>query len=76
MVNYEEKRKQAKASQRDPQSQVILFYLLISASAFHLRIGDDIGSPHRHIVKTNPLMSLKHFDCQRNVHNYINNSVL
>lgn len=76
MVNYQEKRKQAKASQRDPQSQVILFYLLISPSAFHLRSGDDIASPRRHIMKINILMSLKHFDCQRNAHNYINNSVL
>lgn len=76
VVNYQEKRKQAKASQRVPQSQVILFYLLISASAFHLKSGDDIASPHRHIMKMNPLMSLKHFDCQRNAHNYINSSVL
>lgn len=27
-------------------------------------------------MKVNPLMSLKHFDCQRNAQNYINNSVL
>lgn len=52
------------------------FNLLISASAFNLKSEDDIASPQRHIMKINPLMFLKHFDCQRNAHNYINNSIL
>lgn len=69
-----EKEIKPKASQNESLNQRSFFYLLIFASAFLLKSEDDIASPQRHIMKINPL--IKHFDCQRNAHNYINNSVL
>lgn len=76
MVNYHKKKSSQKLVKMSSSITGHFFYLLISASAFHLKSGDDIASPQRHIMKINPLMFLKCFDCQRNAHNYINNSVL